>query len=109
MNYEIKSLCAERKWREAIELVSRIKPGPKSGKTRHLLTIGNEIIAHLPEGEERDEFLVLVIECLLQLGDIEHPRVYLLALSHNSVRERFVVPIEESLRARLWCLVDDSP
>lgn len=109
MNNEIKSLCAERKWREAIEFVSRIKPGPESGKTKLLSIIGDDIVACLPEREERDELLISIIEGFLQLGDVEHPRAYLLALSRDSVRERFMVPIEESLRARQWGFSGDEP
>ena len=105
MHYEIKSLCAKKKWHEAIDFVSRIPHAPASGKIEDLVAIGSMIISHLPEGKPRDGLLVSVIEILLQFGDIEHPRPFLLALSGNQLREKFLPTLKEALYRSQWGFV----
>ena len=109
MNAEVKRLCATREWRRAIDVALRIMPGPGSGKAESLVFIGDCIIKGCPEGTERDQLLIEIIESLLHLGDIEHPRACLDALNDNSQRERFAQMIEQALRSRLSDVHENVP
>lgn len=100
MDNEIKSLCAQKKWREAIAFVSRIKPGPQSGKREGFAYIGKELLGFLPESSERDVLLADVIEGMLQLGDLEHSRPLLLGLRSKVVLEKFGQVIGDAVRRR---------
>ncbi|OHA26457.1 MAG: hypothetical protein A3C06_02670 [Candidatus Taylorbacteria bacterium RIFCSPHIGHO2_02_FULL_46_13] len=102
MQYELKCLYKERKWREAIEFVLRMKLGPKSTKIEDLVAIGGGIIQNVPEGKQRDIFLVLIIEAFLRLDDIAQLKVYLLALDSDQEREKYADIIKESLLIRQW-------
>ncbi len=100
MNSEIKSLCSQRKWHEAIAFVSRIKPGPQSGKGEALIYIGNELMLALPESALRDPLLVRIVEGLLQLGDMEHSGRFVVALQSRIQQDKFAKSIEAAMRRR---------
>lgn len=100
MNIETKSLCAVKKWREAIELVSRIPPAPNSGKTEAFIYLGGELLRVVPQGYDRDIFLSKVIEGLLQLGDTEHAGRFVLGLQSKIKLDKFAETIDDAVRKR---------
>ena len=109
MHNDIKILCAKGQWREAIDFVSRIEPGPERKKTKSLVFLGNTLLQTPIDGKEREVLLVKVIEALLRLGDIESPQVFLLALNRKILCAKFASVIERTIRLRQEDMVMSGP
>lgn len=69
MHHEIKRLCAEKKYREAIDFVLRQKDVTFC-KRDHLFLVGQLLLQEL-DTDNRNAFLALILGQLLQLGDTE--------------------------------------
>src|SRR3989344_9119214 len=101
MHSEIKSFCADKKWREAIEVALRLPPGSEPDWVETLVFIGNAILAKEKESDERDAVLKAIIEAFLKAHDEAHSGPFVMALRDNRLRDTYSLSLGELLHRRL--------